>query len=550
MFRDRQASHRVHEVAYDVMARKMDRAFLWASAAFLLVLSAFFVTVHAHGAFYRDDSLFLFIANNIYHGLAPYWASFETKNPFVEYWWAVFYVPLAPIVGIVVASRIAEGVFMAFTALFATSVVLHLGRLTRQNGGEGKGDDARLFALLVGVGVLHVLSDWRMTGNGLDISLYQSLPEGLSLLLALRLLYRRSLLGSVAFGVCVFWAWWTKQSSLMTLFFPLMLTVFWSWRIGRFKDYAANVAVAVLVFTGLVAGFFVILIFNGTWTYYLRGTYGYNSFKLGSHLPYAWARFKSMVVDSRFPFNSFAWASGVLVILAVVFGCQILLARKRRQAVPLLHVKVFALTWYAGSVFQAYAPLTFFHHYFLACWTPMAIAVAAFLLSWAPVRRNLAAVNFVVLALLCTLVLPYWSQREEIDAIRQATPIFGRVGEINAIVPKGSRVFFWGGLLHYHVLNEKKSDYAQNMVWPYIIDTVTDEERTAEIRRHLDGRPPDYVIEVFETYIAPRRLRPFRLDPDTLRKWTDHEYRVCLDLPAVPGAGETGPPIRVFQRID
>ena len=523
----------------------------WIITATLLFLSvsASLVYINAAGPVQRDGSHFLFMANNIYSGLPPYWASFETKNPFVEYLWALFYIPLAPWTGIVIASRIAEGFYIALTGLITMYSLVLCNRSFISNAAGVTTRGIYLFAIAGGLAVIFILSDWRIVDNGFNIAIYQSLPEALALLSALWLVKNTSLKVSVTLGLAVFVAWWTKQTSVVTLAFPLVVTLFWAQKLGRIRAYIVSAAVAFSVFVGCVGLFFLSLWNNGTFNYYFRGTHSFHFARAGADLTESFAKLWRLLFSRLdFPDNLALWISAGFLLLLGIFLVQWFRAHRGAGELKQFFPKLFLLAWLFGSLFQAYLPLEFFPHYFLACLVPAVICGGVFLLSCDWLRADLRGISTVILAATAFALIGYYPQYDLLHRMTESSPIYHRVARLGEIIPADKKVFIWGGLMHFHVLLERASDYPQNMWWPYIMNSMSQVERDKELRANLFDDPPDFFIEFYETYQSNLPATSVPLDNDKMKRWTGRDYKLVGGFKS--SRGRYGVPVRIFKRLD
>ncbi|NOY62999.1 MAG: hypothetical protein GXP10_07600, partial [Gammaproteobacteria bacterium] len=487
----------------------VDRKLFSIAAVVLFSVAGYMAFINAAGPVQRDGSLFIFMANNIYAGQPPYWASFDTKNPFVEYYWSLVYVPLAGWLGVVSASRVAEGIYLALTGLVVFYSLLFYYRkflMPQQEQSQRlqlcSMFRPTLFAMLLSVSVVYLLSNWRVVDNGFNISIYQGLLEALALLLAVMLIYRRSLPLSLLFGGIVFFAWWTKQTSLLSIFPPLLVSLFWAYKSGCFRQYLCASAIALVTFLSLVALFVLVLWQNETLAYYQRGTHGFHLSTLADNMKSASLYLMGLLSSSwAFPKNTALWVSALFVIVVVAVSRDVALCKRRGdQSIDTVFLKVFLASWLFGAILQATIPLNFYPHYYLSAWVPAVLNVGVHLLDAKWVRDDLRGINAAIALLLFFALFHYYEERPLLEQMRSSAPIYQRVEKLSEIIPPESTVFVWGGLAHFHILNNKSSDYAQNMWWPYIRESMSDAERDEEISAHLKGNPPDYFIEFYESY--------------------------------------------------
>lgn len=520
-----------------------------------LVVATYMAFINLRAPFYRDGSMFLFMANNIRFGQPPYWACWDTKNPFVEYFWAYFHNLVLPFSDIVTSTRIAEGTVVALTGTVAALMVTAPCLTVAGNEEHGQARRIHLLGFVAGLFVIYILSDHRATDCGLYISLYQALPEAVVLLVAARLLHGRSIrraqgfraaLLAILLGVSVFTAWGTKQTSLISLTPPLLVTVAWAAKTKRLGPYLKDAFVGFCVFAGLVGAFILNLARNGTLATYWKGAYGYNLQKLSSHMPTALGVLRDYFSRWEFPENTVLWTTLAFVAGTAAFSLEVTRVWIRRERMVLPYPKLLSLAWLAGGLVQSYSPMTLFHHYFFASWTPAAILAGLYLGSSKVVQRGLYLINAAALVSLVYVMVWYSGQKDVLEQMRQDKLLFRNIPVVSYFAPPSSRVFTWGGFAHYNVLNNKKSDYPRNMWWFHITGGVSPEQRDETLREIFKDAPPDHFIETYETYVPERRFTPVRLDAGLLKKWTGCDYGLSLNIPESPG--RLGRSIRVFDK--
>ncbi len=505
---------------------------------FLLVLSAstmLFLSGNVHAPVQRDGSHFVFMANNIAHGQPPYWASFETKNPLTEYYWAVFIRLLHDHLSVVRAARVAEHLWILAGSLI---VAILATRIVPRASDRSNSREERLARWLLGLGcgltTLSLSLHWVVTDDGFNIASYQLVPEGISILLMLSLVERATTAKAVLLGIALFAGWAVKQTSIITMLFPLAATLIGATdRRLLARRLLSSGAVAVL----LLAGFVLSLKMNGTFDNYAFSAIQYKRL-IAAHFEWdsLWSDF---VWNLRgFPRSPLFFYHVVFILFAPVAVVAGLISRKWQDVTFWV-----ILAWYAGCIAQAFASLLFYRHYFLACIGP-GILTFAFILGRFKVARWLVVAGFAVLA--ARLHLDYVHSAGFHKERYTYAPMTRTVAELRSIVPPDATVFTWGGLLHYHVETGKPSDYPQNMWWRFIVRGLPPEERDRMLRDILHTHPPDYVLEMMETYPPSNCLEPIRLDPDLLRRWTHCEYSVAGEIPAKDG--RYGCPVRVFRR--
>lgn len=507
-------------------------------------LAAHRLSVNAFAPVQRDGAFFLFMAQNIAHGQPAYWATFETKNPLVEYVWAAAFLLAPGDVGIVRVARVAEHVWILVTALALAGLCLMARRVEVPARARDHAAAAWL-AGAVGATYLLLVTHYQVVDDGFNIAIYTTLPEAAAMALLLRASPARRSWG-LALGVAFFCAWFVKQTSLFTLALPVATAVLLA---SRKQALLRGVAVALLVAAMMAGAFFFSLWWNGTLDEYWRGAVHYKGIIASKVTTEA---FLGKLQSSLLPPDGVADLSAHFHTLLLYLVPPALLAwgvavlRSVRRAVAGASDSVIALlsAWFLGATLQAVLSLLFFRHYFISAIGPAIVAVGALCLS-RPIATRVAGA-----ALVFAGAVLIWDYKGLADiTLRRAAeaPINRTVADIEAVVPSDAAVFLWGGLPHYHIARGRPSDYAQNMWWPYIMEDVTPWARDEALRTVLGPRPPDYVIEFYESYPEDQALTPVRLHPSLLRTWTGRDYVLVLETP--PRAGRYGAPARVFRRV-
>jgi hypothetical protein len=507
-----------------------------AAFAVISIVAAVFASANLGAPVQRDGAHFVFMAINIAAGQPPYWASFETKNPLVEYVWASA-LALSPAAA-VPTFRLVEHAYLALTAALLYGAAT---RLERANAAVGAAAAALYLCAAL---------DWRVSDDGFNIALYQSLPELVAVWAAVRIAALPTPGRAMVLGVACFFAWFTKQTSLVALAFPVAGAWLLAWRVVGFAASAR----ALLTF---VAGAVVPL---GLWFAYLAATdtlgnyvEGTMAYRIGIS-PLLWAdlprNFVALFTIAR-PWSpeSLAWQFHKIVawcLLGSLLATPVaVLARSRRGDRHGAVVLGLAALWFLGTFVQAIGALTFFRHYFLACLAPLAL-VAAIVVG----RLRLVACTPAVAVSALVAAWSYWylQQGEAISTRARNAPMTLTVARLRELIPPGATVFNWNGLPHFHAYGGKSSDYPFNLWWPWIRVHRSEADRDARLRAMFRVSPPDRFLEIFEKYPAYEGLEPIALTPELLARWTGRRYELAGTV--TPPAGRYGVPARVFARVD
>jgi hypothetical protein len=508
-------------------------------------VAAFYLHANIHAVMQRDGAHFVFMANNIAHGEPPYWASFETKNPLVEIFWSPFIRLFASAFGIVESTRIAEACWMAATAFLIFLVVALPSRGTRlPRRNPLPNAIAALPALAFSLLYLVLALDVRVTDDGLNIALYQSLPELALLALLLRVPTKQWFAHGFLIGVFVFLAWFVKQTSLV----PVALVVV-SWlaimrsRLG-FSWVIGGCAGALIC----LGGFALHLMLTQTFHNYLLGTV---LFRAGLS-PVLLSQFVENLKESYLvPLWSLnlagflsahrVWTAIAMVILTPLASVRVY--NKRAEGWSTRRVAlVLAVFWMIGAWLQAVLALTFFPHYFLASLAPVAV-VAGLLVSMSG-KRTIVASSGVAFLIVAGLIHSYVGMRAVNDLKSATAPINRSTAEVMRFIKPADKVFNWSALPHVLVAQGAPSAYSMNMCWPYILASLPEATRTQMLEQTLQV-PPDVVVSMDEQSPPDQGLRNYPMTEARLKELTGRNYVLVHTTAAIPG--RYGSPVSVFR---
>lgn len=515
----------------------------WCVLATLLIaaLSLFYLYANLYAPMQRDGAHFVFMANNIAHGQPPYWASFETKNPLVEVYWSPFLAILGGRFGLVGAARIAEALWLAATALMIFSIVAGVART-----GAARTTGAMSVALATALVYLALASDVRLTDDGLNIALYQSLPE---LALVAHILHRptkRWLGHGLLAGLLVFLGWFVKQTSLLpdALVIAAWLALL---RDRRTFPWLVGMCIGALAGVGL---FWWHLRVTSTTYNYLLGTViyraGLSSALLGDF--FANAKQSFLVPLWTLPLGSFlashrVWTTIAMVVLLPNVFVDLWASRAEKWS-PKRSALLLCASWMIGAWLQAVLALTFFPHYFLASLAPVCAVTAILMASARPGARVIASTAAALLVIF--LVISYRDMREvNIAASRQA-PINRSTEEVLQLLKPGDKVFNWSGLPNVLVAFGAPSTYPLNMCWPYVMTALPESTRTSLLKQTL-AEAPDVVIAMDEQYPANQGVADVPMSVERLKALTGRDYVLVIKTAAMPG--RYGAPVSVFRRL-
>lgn len=508
-------------------------------------LAFFMYQINQFAPVQRDGSHFLFMANNIANGQSPYWASFETKNPFVEYYWAAFFKFFKGDTHIVDLARIAEALY-----LLVTSIVLFMfaQRAIASNSDSDipfEIEQHTALAALISLFCFFILYSWKVNDTGFNIALYQPLLEMLALLAGFRLLSAPSYLWACVVGGLCFLAWFTKQTSVISIGIPLLVLLF----LQRERVFLLRyVGVAVAVSTILLALFFLNLKIQGTFDNYNRSTFEFKSliFSL-QNTDFAIGRFLSTLNrglslgDPQFNFASYLLI--FFLLMPVIFALDVFrVLRKGGSAKVEDKFRWVVYAWFIGTMTQACMGLTFYPHYFLSAIVPGILSIVLFL------NRSKPS-SLIIGVLLVVTAAAYADYRDEdrtLIAMAERAPVYKSVKVLSAVIPEDATVFNWGAVSHYHVLNQKPSDFEQNMILPYVLIDVDDQKRKEMFAHVFRDKTPDFFIQFREDLPKFTPLRTFPLSLDLLNQWTGEEYKSLGTFQ--PPRGRYGLPVTLFVR--
>ncbi|WP_116141152.1 MULTISPECIES: hypothetical protein [unclassified Paraburkholderia] len=521
---------------------------IWRLLALLTIstVAAFYLRADIHAVMQRDGAHFVFMANNIAHGEPPYWASFETKNPLVEIYWSPFIRLFSGAFGIVESARIAEAFWMAATALLIFFVVSVPSR-----GAPSRQRDvlpiasAVLPAIVVSLLYVVLALDVRVTDNGLNIALYQSLPELALLALLLRVPGRRWFAHGFLIGVFVFLGWFVKQTSLLP---DALIVVSWLMIMRNRLGYSWLIG-GCLGASICLGGFALHLILTDTLQNYLLGTVRFRAglspvlmdqFVANAKTSYLVPLWSLDLV--QFLSVHRVWTAIAMVILTPLAAVRLYNTRsegwtKRRLAL------VLAIAWMIGAWLQAVVALTFFAHYFLASLAPVAV-VMGLLLSMSS-RRVVFTSSGIVLVLVAGLIYSYVGMKQVNDLQSATAPINRSTAEVMRFIKPGDKVFNWSALPHVLVAQGAPSAYSMNMCWPYILASLPEATRTQMLKEALRV-PPDVVVSMDEQSPPDQGLRNYPMTEARLKQLTGQDY--LLVHTTAPIAGRYGSPVSVFRR--
>jgi hypothetical protein len=411
----------------------------------------------------------------------------------------------------------------------------------------GASPAASLLALAPALLYLVLALDVRATDDGLNIALYQALPEGLLLLLLLRPPARHPVRHAAAIGVTIFAAWFVKQSSLLPAALMLAAFVSLQWRNLHRAWWLGMVLGGAIP----LAAFGLHLALSHTWDNYWLGTHEYRA----SLIPTLREEFVTNAMRAygvpfwKLQLASFlaahrVWTGLATLVLAVVASHRLVASRGdgwslRRTAL------LFATAWMVGAWAQAVAGLTFFPHYFLASLAPVA-AVIALLLVGTRAMPALAVAGCLV-AVTALLGWSYVGMRADNARRAEQAPINRSTRQVLAMLRPGDRIFNWSGLPHAVVAHGEPSAFPLNMHWPYIMTALPAQTRTRMLMDTLRD-PPDVVIAIAEDYPPNQHLVSEPMTVERLRTLTGLAYSLVLETPRQPG--RYGAPVKVFRRDD
>lgn len=522
------------------------RRSLLVGSVLLSCLGLYYLLSNIGAPVQRDGAHFIFMAQQIALGHAPYWASFETKNPLVELFWSPFIALLGPSLGYEPAARIAETLWMVATAIlmFTTAARWRPGADSMDHGRQKPPMLCHAIALGCAAVYLALALDVRATDDGLNISLYQALPE----LALISLLLTPPRVSPAAHGAIIgglfFAAWFVKQTSALTLGGTLLVYIC-ATREARSPKWLLGLFAGALVPT---IAFALHLLVTGTLIYYWLGTHAYKA-SMASATSFAdfWTSLQRLYGFSKIPASldevlrsHYLWSTILTVALSVWAGLTIFRARQDRHVeLPI----ILSTTWMVLSLVQALGSVMFFLHYFLASLAPVAFVLTLLLMR---ARPNVGAVGVLICsASTAILVVSYWNVGATNRARAAEAPINRSVDEVMRFIKPGDKIWNWTALPHFLVAYAAPSAYPQNMSWPHIISTFPTETRQA-LLGEVARTPPDAVIVMQENYSMKELLIASPKTAERLFALTGHRYELVYATDRRPG--RYGASVQLFRR--
>lgn len=511
------------------------------------MLTLFYVHANLNAPVQRDGAHFVFMANNIAHGQAPYWASFETKNPLVELYWSPFLFFLSKSFGIVGAARIAESLWLLATAVLMFFIVVQSTNSRVNTALTCIDANIRFFlpAAVVSICYFVLVMDVRVTDDGLNISLYQSLPELLLLAFLLKPPQNNWFLNGLLVATLVFLAWLVKQTSVL----PAITLLIASAIIHRRQLTLAWWGGVVVGLAITLGAFALHLTITDTWPNYLLGTYAYKA----SMIPLGWpALFKNALSAYSVPIlaldlPSFLAAhrvwSGIATLVLSAWAVLRLISTPNEVWSVQRVALTLSIFWMITAWIQAVAGLTFFSHYFLASIAPVFVSLGLLLTS-SP-KKIVLPISVTLLITAAILIAKYSSMDSSNELRREQAPITRATSEVLRLLRPEDRIFNWNGLPHILIAHGAPSAYPMNMYWPYIMTGLPEETRKKLLKETLQV-PPDVVIAIVEQYPPNQALRPENMTTGRLYELTQQAYR--LEYETTPMEGRYGNAVQVFRR--
>lgn len=526
-------------------AHGVDRCILVASLV-IAALGAFYAYANLPATVQRDGAHFVFMANNIAHGQAPYWASFETKNPLVEMYWSPFLLLLPHALGLSGAARVAEALWIVATGILLLYVIASVSR--EPIGGIRESMQLGPFitaALAVATIYVVLASDVRVTDDGLNIALYQALPELTLLTVLTQVPAKRWFAQGLLIGGLVFLAWFVKQTSILP---AALLIVSWVAIVRRRSMLQWMVGVGCGA--GLCLGAFVLhLVVSGTLQNYLFSTVYYRAGLSPSLVTDVLRNTERSFLIPLWRLNlaQFLGAHRVWTAVAMIVAIPFAffrLFRSRAQGWTRYRLALtFGVVWMIGAWLQAVLGLTFFPHYFLACIAPVAF-VSGMLLAHTPARISMSG-SAVLMLLTAALVFSYSGMRTDNEFKNQWAPINRSTREVMQYIKPQDKVFSWSCLPHVLLAHEAPSAYPLNMCWPYIAIALSKSTRMDMLARTL-REPPDVVVAMQEPLSIIEGMNNFPMTEAVLERLTGQHY--VLVHTTAPMPGRYGYPVSVFRR--
>lgn len=494
--------------------------FIW------FLISGYYLYYAINSAFQRDGAHFLFMANQICHGFPPYWASFETKTPFVEYLWCGFHKFGGIFFDIWIwqSARILESLYVLATVIAAYKLV-----------GKGKRND--LLAIVMSTLCLIFLSDPQVTDNGFNISIYQPLTSLVALWIAKQLYDENRFLPgkAVLLGILVFLSWSVKQTSLLDIFpayiFILVIGV------SGTREKVKNTLLVGAIFCCGVSLFFLHLKLTNTLANYSAGAMSFHIQRMARGFEYLGGNFLNLLGTFRFPENYPAFLMVLIVLLTLFCGINFLKDRRFLHQNPQL---VIGILWSIGCAASALIPLTFFKHYWLGAIVPVLMSCY---LALKTLREFSQKLSTLAIAMGIVIFVYKGSISLHRDTLSIAPQTLLSL-EMKKHISVTDTVFLWGGLPHFFVLNMRVSYLPQNMWWPFI--NKTSGENKKNLGSYIRTNKPQKIIQIYEEYPPYESLHAFPLSEELLYSVSNCRYEVLAQIVS-PVSGRYAFPITIFE---
>lgn len=482
----------------------------------------YYLAYALNSAFQRDGAHFLFMSNQICDGYSPYWASFETKTPLVEYFWCGFHrsVNLFFDSTIWQSARVFESLY-----IFATTALFY--RFLRDNKVDLS--ISTVFSTLL----LVFLADPRITDNGFNISIYQPLLCFSVLLMAHKILSEKNIviLKAIGLGILLFCSWFVKQTSVFDISAALLFIFLISK--NSIRERLRRASFAILPFFLIILGFVAYLQNTNTLQYYLLGTFNFHLKRVDLGVDFVSDGIKKLWGAFSFPENYPAYLF-VLFCLLVFF--LIMLPIKRPQE---KHNIIILLLWAFGCIVSALVPLTFFKHYWINLAFPLFAVCALMLTGFSKIIRMTVSFGLALVTSAFIFKSHQFISKNSLEKSAQY-----RISlEIDKYISSADTIFMWGGLPHYYVLKYKVSKIPQNMWWSFIQDSK--EKNALKVGDYLRKYRPNKIIQMYERYSLNQSLYPFFLDEKLILELSGCEYRLMVNIENI--SGRYGVPVSIWE---
>ena len=467
------------------------------------------------------------MAKEIYKGHSPYFGVMDSKNPLIEYYWALVHL-LTPWSDIIFSARLAESLWIGGTIFLIVKLISR----------DYPEYEEKLTTFPILIVSQFILSFWKITDNGLNISIYQSLFEFISIYLGYTLLITNKnqsdktyYLQGCGLGGAIFLAWMVKQTSLICTVIPLLTFVIFfllDSKLPKKRIRFISLCLGASVSCFLVGCFFLYLHHTDTFSNYWAGTFTYN-YTLSKNGLQSGGQISLLQKVWEYISHPKTLAGSLILVVGLSSLVGLFFIKRLKQPVFFLGI----VLWNLAVILQSLGKFTFFNHYFLALVIPALLLLS---LALASISRNVSR-KWIIACITLVFSIHFTSQlinqKKALRKMSTLSPQTVRIEALEKIIPKDSKVFNWSGLMHYFVESDIESHYEMNQSWFYIVKYhwENNDELNSYMKKKFSNSSPDFFLEQWENYPKDQLLGEFRLTPEILYKWTGNLYEPVLVIP-------------------